>query len=107
MTKFQQTSINQTGITILELANSEEKIIPLFSERPNEEAEEILTFFEEARIKSTLITNNLMDYKIENEVKKYKDDHNGALSEDLINQLVSGFPYIEGYNSYNTIECYF
>lgn len=106
MAKFQQTSINQTGITILELANSEEKIIPLFSEKPSEEAEEILTFFKGARIKNTIVTNNLMDYKIENEVKKYKDEHNGALSEDLMNQLASGFPYIEGYEPFNTMECY-
>lgn len=106
MTKFQQTSIDQTGAVLLELANSEEKIIPLFSEKPSEEADEILTFFEGARKKNIVVSNNLMDYKIEGKIEQYKKEHNGALSEDLMNQLVSGFPYIEGYEPRFTLEYY-
>lgn len=104
--KLQQTNINQTGVAILELTNLEEKQVPLFSLNPISEAEELLEDFIGASVKHVFITNNLMDYKIESVIEKYKSEHNGALSELLMDQLVSGFPYVVGYEVRSTTDFY-
>ena len=91
---IQQTSLDQTGMAIFKTENDEEIQVPLFSLTPCEEARELNTYID-GELKHVFITNNLCEYRIENEIEAYKNEHNGAVSEELMDQLASGFPFIE------------
>lgn len=103
---IQQTSIDQTGIAIFETINGEEKQIPLYSLAPCEEAQRELVPYIEGELKHVFITNNLCEYRIENVIRDYKKEHCGAISEELMDQLASGFPFIEGYEPRFLMSCY-
>ena len=94
---IQQTSIDQTGIAIFETINGEEKQIPLYSLAPCEEAQKELAPYIEGELKHVFITNNLCEYRIEDEIRDYKETYNGSILEEYMDQLASGFPFIEGY----------
>ena len=93
---IQQTSLDQTGIAIFKTETNDEIQIPLFSLSPCEEAKEIGAYVE-GECKHVFITNNLCERHIENEIKDYKKENNGSVSEEFMDQLASGFPFIEGY----------
>lgn len=100
--KLQQTSLDQTGIAILELNNGEEKHIPLFSLKPVEEANNIVRDYFSSyckNIKAVYFTNNLMDSKIEDLIESYRKNRKN-LPENYMDELLSGFPYIIGINSF-------
>lgn len=103
---IQQTSLDQTGIAIFKLnTTNEEKYVPLFSLTPCEEASE-LTRYIDGELKHVFITNNLCDYKIEDEIRDYAKSHNGAISEDLLDQLALGVPFVQGYESHFMMMLY-
>lgn len=95
MKKLQQKSLDQTGAAILILGGNEEKVIPLFSLNPVEEANSLVEqYFPECeKIKAVYITNNLLDTKIEDLISAYKEECS-ALPEDYMEDLVSGFPFV-------------
>ena len=110
MNKIKQTSLDQTGIAIYTIGN-DEKIIPLFSLSPIEEANKMLDYFTDHTIKKVtlehvFISNNLLEYKIEDEIRNFIGE-NGYLPEDLMDELLCGFPFsnISGYNTYSKY-CY-
>lgn len=102
---IQQTSLDQTGVAITKLATGEEKQIPLFSLSPCEEAQE-LSYYLEGELKHVFITNNLCEYKIEDEIREYKKSHPRAIPEEFMDQLASGLPFIEGYEPLFLMSCY-
>lgn len=106
MTIIQQTSLDQTGIAIYELSNGEEKQIPLFSLEPCKEARELATYMGCEKASHVYITNNLCEYRIEDEIRNYKKEHNGAVPEEFMDQLASGFPFIEGREPVFLMSCY-
>ena len=106
MTIIQQTSIDQTGLAIFKTKYGKEKYVPLFSLTPFEESKEIASYMGQDEPKHVFITNNLCDYKIEDEIKNYQKEHNGTVSEELMDQLASGFPFIEGKSSEIFLSCY-
>lgn len=95
--KFIQKSLEQTGVAKFELVNGKEKIIPLFSLTPSEEAYEILRYSNDlVKLKAVYCSNNLMEgYRIEDAIKDFINEY-GYLSEDLMDELASGFPFILG-----------
>ena len=95
--KLQQRSLDQTGVAILELENNEEKEIPLFSLTPVEEANTIAEkYFPSCKIKHVFITNNLMNVKIEDTIAEFIKNNNGVVPENLIEEILTGFPYVIG-----------
>ena len=109
--KFQQKNLDQTGVAVLSV-NGEEKIVPLYSLQPVEEAMQIADSLKISRINSSktgieltkvtnvdvtnvYVTNNLMETKIEDIIEKYRISH-ANLPEDYMEELLSGFPYIMG-----------
>lgn len=102
---IQQTNLEQTGIAIFETETNEKKQIPLFSLSPCEEAREMSTYID-GELKHVFITNNLCEYRIENEIKDYKKEHDGVIPEEFMDQLASGFPFIEGYEPKFIMSCY-
>lgn len=103
---IQQTSLDQTGIAIFKIENDEEKQIPLFSLTPLEEAKEIAIYIGCNKPEHVYITNNLCEYRIEHEIRDYKKEHNESIPEDFMEQLASGFPFIEGRSSAFMMSCY-
>lgn len=96
--KLQQTSLDQTGVAILRMnGESSEKQIPLFSLKPVEEAQSIVSSFFPTceRIEAVYFTNNLMEVKIEDIIANYRKNHEN-LPEDYMEELLSGFPYVIG-----------
>ena len=100
MKKLKQTSLDQTGIAILspEKNSLEEIKIPLFSEKPTKEANELLLLFPSGTIiRHVFISNNLLDYKIEDCIKEFQKEFSNVLPENMMDEMVSGFPFIRGY----------
>ena len=102
---IQQTSIDQTGVAIFKSATNEEKQVPLFSLSPCEEAKE-LSCYMEGELVHVFITNNLCEYRIENEIRDYKSSHFGIIPEEFMDQLALGIPFVEGCNSSTIMSCY-
>lgn len=98
--KLQQTTLDQTGVAILIMNDDSEKIIPLFSTSPVEEAQALVKrYFDKScqSIHAVYMTNNLMEVKIEDIIKDYKEKYNYlTLPENYMEELLSGFPYIIG-----------
>lgn len=106
---MQISSIDQTGIAVINLGNNKEEIIPLFSENLVEEAHKLLPLFgEEATVKHVFISNNMLTYKIEDLITDYRKDHHNPyiLPEVYMEELISGFPFITGLELTNTKGCY-
>ena len=104
---IQQTSLDQTGIAIFTVENGEKVSIPLFSLTPFDEADELSTYIEGEIKKDIFISNNLCDYKIEDEIRDYKKKNLGAIPEEFMDQLVLGFPFInDGSESLFLMSCY-
>lgn len=98
MQKLFQTSIQQTGVALLEIEGEKERVIPLFSRGPVEEANRFVKNLHNKLnkniiIKNVFYSNNLMDYKIEDLVRDFIKE-NGFLPSNYINDMVSGFPFI-------------
>ncbi len=108
MEKIKQTSLDQTGIAVIQLINGH-KLIPLFSENPMEEANEITLQLPVpiAMIKHVFISNNMLDYKIEDCIRHFQIAFPKVLPEDMMEELVSGFPYTYGeYSGNETLQKY-
>lgn len=102
--KLQQTSLDQTGVVILTI-NNKDVIKPLFSLEPVSEAQELVRLYlKEATIKAVYVTNNLMPTKIEDVIDEYKENHSD-LPEGYMEQLLSGFSFINGFSVF-TKSCY-
>ena len=97
--KLQQESLAQTGIAILEFKDGHEEIVPLFSEKPVLEADNIALGIKDVlRVKHTFVTNSLIGIKLGNDISDFESEY-GFLPQDLMGELRSGFSYI-----YNTLE---
>lgn len=99
--RFFQTSLDQTGIAVLEDENGNTKNIPLFTLEPSKEASNVADFlnrksFVKYDVKHVVVCNNLLDYRIEDEIEAYQKEHSGVIPQDLLEQLLSGFPHIYG-----------
>jgi hypothetical protein len=95
--KLQQTSLDQTGVAILTI-NNKDIVKPLFSLEPVSEAQELVRLYlKEATIKAVYVTNNLMPTKIEDVIDEYKENHLD-LPEGYMEQLLSGFSFIDGFS---------
>lgn len=97
--KLKQTSLDQTGIAIIQTTEGDE-YIPLFSLEPDKEARELVALYYKnnskfIQLKACYITNNLMEVKIEDIIEKYMQN-NLNLPEDYMEELISGFPFIKG-----------
>lgn len=97
--KFQQKNLDQTGIAVI-LINKNEKVVPLYSLQPVDEAMQIADSMSSscgcnADVTNVYVTNNLMETKIEDIIEKYRVSHDN-LPEDYMEELISGFPYIMG-----------
>lgn len=105
--KLQQTSLDQTGVAILILKGNKEKLLPLYSTNPVEEANKLVkNYFPDCEvIKAVYFTNNLMPTKIEDVIEKYEERY-GYLPENYVEELLSGFPYIIGEDYGNTTYFY-
>lgn len=97
--KLQQMNLDQTGVAIIALKEDKEKILPLFSLNPVEEAQEIVkNYYPECEtVRAVYFTNNLMETKIEDIIGKYRENHS-CLPENYMEELLSGFPFIIGRN---------
>ena len=98
--KIKQTSLDQTGVAIIEINNSE-KIVPLFSLHYTREAEDIAEDIRKvsyggAFVKSVFLANNLLDYRIEDAIADFQSVKPKVLPEDMMDELLSGFPFITG-----------
>lgn len=103
---IQQTSLDQTGIAIFVTEDGEKINIPLFSLTPFDEAEELAVYVE-GELKDIFISNNLCDYKIEDEIRDYKKKNLRAIPEEFMDQLASGFPFInDGSEPLFLMSCY-
>lgn len=98
MVKLFRTSIEQTGIAVFINSKGEEKVIPLFTEAPCEEARELRGIIPNYFLLDVYYTNNLLDYKPESLIRNFINKH-GFLPENYIDELVSGFPGIVGINN--------
>lgn len=107
MKELKQISLDQTGVAILNVDGTE-KVFPLYSNTPTAEADEIASLYlGDVEVKNVFITNNLLDYKIEDCIIDYQKFFNSdILPEDYMGELVSGFPFITGYNSSNFSPAY-
>jgi hypothetical protein len=97
MKKLKQTSLDQTGVAVLKLIDGD-KVIPLFSENPIKEANEVGSLFPlGTEVKNVFVANNMLDFKIEDCIKDFQTYLPNTLPEDMMEELVSGFPYTYGY----------
>ena len=97
MKKLKQTSLDQTGVAVLKLED-EDKVIPLFSENPIKEANEVGALFPlGTEVKNVFVANSMLDFKIEDCIKDFQTYFPNTLPEDMMEELVSGFPYTYGY----------
>lgn len=101
--KLKRTSVEQTGVVIVEDNNGNIKQIPLYSNDPCEEARDVVAHLG-VKLKDTYYTSNLMEYKIEDMVEDFTND-NGFLPENFMDEMVIGFPFIFGMNN-NYCYCY-
>lgn len=104
MVKLFRTSIEQTGAAIFTNSEGEEKVIPLFTEAPCEEARELRGIIPDYELKDVYYTNNFFDYKLEDLIRNFINKH-GFLPENYMDELVSGFPGIVGRND-SSCCCY-
>ena len=97
---LKQISLDQTGVAILDI-DGKEKVFPLYSTTPTAEAEEVASFYSgSVEIKNVFVTNNMLDYKMEDFIIDYQKNYKlNVLPEDYMKELVSGFPFVTGYNS--------
>ena len=93
--KLLRTSIQQTGVAIVDQEGNI-KQIPLYSNKPCAEARKLGRKFG-YEVKSVFYTNSLMDYRIEDCIRDFKEKY-GFLPENYIEEIVSGFPFIPGMN---------
>lgn len=94
MRQLFQTSIDQTGVAIMEMSDGTTKEFPLFSARPLSEAKQLMEDIPNiASIKDIFITGNLMAHKIEQDVEYYMKNF-GIFPEDIMEEMVSGFPFV-------------
>lgn len=106
MKKLKQISLDQTGVAILDIDGTE-KVFPLYSNTPTAEADEVVSFYSDAEIKNVFVTNNMLDYRIEDCIEDYIKNYNSSvLPEDYMEELVSGFPFLTEYNSSNFSPAY-
>lgn len=106
MKKLKQISLDQTGVAILDIDGTE-KVFPLYSNTPSLEAGEVASFYFDAEIKNVFVTNNMLDYRIEDCIEDYRKNYNSSvLPEDYMEELVSGFPFLTEYNSSNFSPAY-
>lgn len=104
MVKLFKTSLEQAGVAIFVNSEGEEKVIPLFTEAPCEEARELRSIIPGYKLKDVYYTNNLLDYKPEDLIRNFINRH-GFLPENYVDELVSGFPGIVGRNN-SSCYCY-
>lgn len=93
--KLFKRDINQTGVAIIKIKNGSEKEVPLYSLTPNEEIKSLLPYIKDVQSYSIYLSNNMMDYRIETCIKEF-EERNGFIPEDMLDELVSGFPYVMG-----------
>lgn len=94
--KLFRTSIEQTGAAVLvNIEDGKEKIIPLFTTTPCEEAKEFCGYSSNYRVKNVFYANPLLDYRIEDLIEDFIN-RNGFLPENYIDELVCGFPFVHG-----------
>lgn len=103
MKKLFRTCIEQTGIAVYTNKDGEEIRRPMFSNNPQEEAREVANLTGDILL-CTFYSNNMMDYKIEEEINKFVK-RNGFLPENYMEELISGFPFIHAFNQ-NYKYCY-
>ena len=97
MKKLKQTSLDQTGVAVLKLKDGD-KVIPLFSENPIKEANQVGALFPlGTEVKNVFIANSMLDFKIEDCIEDFQTYLPNTLPEDMMEELVSGFPYTYGY----------
>lgn len=104
MVKLFKTSIEQTGVAIFINSEGKEKVIPLFTVAPCEEARELRGIIPDYELKDVFYTNNLLNYKPEDLIRNFINKH-GFLPEPYVDELVSGFPGIGGRNK-SSCYCY-
>lgn len=101
--KLKQTSLDQTGIVIFELSGSE-KVIPLFSLNPHKEAIEIegimYNLNKDVKLAHLFLSNNILDYRVEDKIREFQKEKLNILPEDMMEELLSGFPFVEGTSPY-------
>lgn len=106
MKTLKQISLDQTGVVILDI-DGKEKVFPLYSNNPSLEAGEVASFYPNAEIKNVFVTNNMLDYRIEDCITEYRKSYNSdVLPENYMEELVSGFPFLTEYNSSNFSPAY-
>ena len=106
MTKLFRQNINQTGIAIFEMENGSTEYIPLYSLHPSIEAIKIMEYKKGIKeLSHVFYSNNLMDYKVEDKIEDFKKEY-GFLPEEYMEDLVSGFPYIRGFETENSMKFY-
>ena len=105
--KLYQRNLDQTGVAIIEIGLENVYEVPLYSLEPVQEAQDLAKkyFPLGAIIKSIYVTNNLMSTKIEDIIKIYRKTHLD-LPEDLMEELVSGFPFVYGLEPEDKVSFY-
>lgn len=102
--KLVRTSINQTGASLfINERTGEEKIIPMFTKNPCEEARGIQ--IPNYTLKWTVYSNNLLDYKLDELINDFIAK-NKFLPENYVEEIVLGFPFTSGVNKRNYCFCY-
>ena len=105
--KIKQTSLEQTGVALYEDNNGELTQIPLFSLNPVDEAHEMESLVSsDSSLKHVFISNNLLDYKIEDAIEDFQEKNGDVLPQNLIEELVAGFPFLCGFNETSNLFLY-
>lgn len=105
MEKIKQTSLDQTGIAIFK-EKDDYLYIPLFSLSPVEEADDIASYMPGCTKEHVFITNNMMDYKIEDAIKHFRKENENVLPQNLVEELVLGFPFVLNFNETSDLFLY-
>lgn len=92
-TKLIQRSLDQTGAAVYTSDSGEERIIPLYSRKPQEEAYVLMENLPKYSLEYVFYTNNMMDYKLEEFIRNEYKEH-GYLCEASMYELLTGFPFI-------------
>ena len=101
--KLRRTSIEQTGVVILEDKNGDTRQLPLYSDNPCDEAREVASILG-CRVVNVYYSNNLMEFKIQDLIRDFIDANN-FLPENFMDEMVMGFPFIFGIEN-NYCYCY-
>ena len=105
--ELRQTSLDQTGVVILE-KDGNQKAVPLFSCEPYSEAQKLAgAYFRDWEIKHIFFTDNIIggEYKVEEIIEKYLTERN-CLPETYMEEVLTGFPCMEGWGTMSTTFCY-